>query len=150
MEMATCDGCDACGTRCTDGFLVTKEEYDAAQAYWNALPPERTARIAGQEKIIPWPGAEDSGATIAICRYRDTERGQCGIYPVRPTICRLFGHTEWLPCPSGDVKRVPEDAATIWNEYRRFPRKTWSEWDTTLFPAPRSDEEEGNSADRGE
>ena len=147
MEMATCNGCDDCGTRCIDGFLVTKEEYQTARAYWETLPPEETARIAAQPKTLPWPGAEETGATITLCRYRDNERGQCGIYPARPTICRLFGHTQWLPCPSGAVKKFPADAAEIWNEYRRFPRRTWSDWEEEFNPTPAR---EGIAREKGE
>lgn len=27
--------------------------------------------------------------------------GRCGVYDVRPTVCRLFGNAESLPCPHG-------------------------------------------------
>jgi ferredoxin len=129
MEMATCDGCDGCGLRCMDGFTVTRAEYEAVQVYLATLPPEETARVAAQEKTVPWPGAEESGATVTYCRYRDTERENCSVYPARPTICRLFGQTEWLPCPIGAVERFPADAASLWNKYRTFERRTWAEWD---------------------
>ena len=128
MEMATCDGCDGCGLRCTDGFTVTRAEYDAAQAYLATLPAAEVDRVLRQDKVVPWPGAEETGTTVTYCRYRDRERGNCFIYPARPTICRLFGHTEWLPCPIGAVRAVPADAAEVWNEYRSFTRRTWSEW----------------------
>ena len=32
------------------------------------------------------------------CRYLDASK-RCTIYPVRPTICRLWGVTEDMPCP---------------------------------------------------
>jgi ferredoxin len=129
MEIATCDGCDGCGLRCMAGFTVTRTEYEAVQAYLATLPEEEVNRVAAQEKTVPWPGAEDSGATVTYCRYRDMEKRNCFVYPARPTICRLFGHTEWLPCPIGAVSRVPGDAASVWNQYREFERRTWSEWD---------------------
>jgi len=126
--MATCNGCDGCGLRCTDGFTVTRAEYDAVQTYLATLPPSEVERVRQQNKTVPWPGAEETGATVTFCPYRDMENGNCFVYPARPTICRLFGHTEWLPCPIGAVRSVPEDAAQVWNDYRRFSRKTWSEW----------------------
>jgi hypothetical protein len=128
MEMATCNGCDGCGLRCTDGFTVTRAEYDAVQAYLATLAPAEVDRVRRQEKTVPWPGAEETGATVTYCRYRDMENGNCFIYPARPTICRLFGHTKWLPCPIGAVRSTPADAAQVWNDYRSFPRRTWSEW----------------------
>ena len=129
MEMATCNGCDGCGLRCMDGFTVTREEYDAVQDFLTSQPPEEVARVAAQEKTVPWPGAEESGATVTFCRFRDSENANCSIYPVRPTICRLFGHTPWLPCPIEAVTQFPEGSAAFYNEYRRHERRTWAEWD---------------------
>ena len=129
MELAVCDGCDGCGLRCTDGFLVTEAEWQAVQAYLNAQPEEAVARVARQEKVADWPGAEESGATLTYCRYRDRQRNRCSIYPVRPTVCRLFGHTRWLPCPIEAVEKVPNGAEELWREYRCFERRTWNQWE---------------------
>jgi hypothetical protein len=30
-----------------------------------------------------------------------TPDGRCGVYAVRPAVCRLWGATEYLPCPHG-------------------------------------------------
>ena len=32
------------------------------------------------------------------CKYRDVEKGNCFIWPVRPEICRMFGFYEGLVC----------------------------------------------------
>jgi Fe-S-cluster containining protein len=129
MELSVCDGCDDCGGRCVDGFGVTRPEWDSVREYVSARPHEETERVRVQKKTQPWPGAEDSGAEVTYCRFRDLERGECSIYPVRPTICRLFGHTEWLPCPIGAVTQVPEDGPEVWREYLRLERKTWAQWE---------------------
>lgn len=129
MHLHVCNGCDGCGGRCTAGFLVTREEYDAVQTFLAASDPAEVARVAAQNKTLPWPGAEDTGATVNVCRYRDTERDNCSVYPARPTICRLFGQTAWLPCPIEAVPDYPEAAPALWNAYRRFERRTWEEWD---------------------
>ena len=129
MEMATCDNCDGCGTRCTDGFGVSRAEYEAVRAYLAAVPPEERARVLGQDKTAPWPGAEETGVTFTFCRYRDREKNNCFIYPVRPTVCRLFGHTHWLPCPIGAVRRVPPGSPELWDGYTAFERRTWEAWD---------------------
>lgn len=131
MELATCDGCDECGLRCMDGFAVTHDEWKAIQEYLATRPEDETARVRQQEKTVPWPGAEDTGATVTYCRFRDRERNNCSIYPVRPTICRLFGHTKWLPCPIGAVSQTPEDAALVWETYRAFERRTFAEWENS-------------------
>jgi Fe-S-cluster containining protein len=129
MELSVCNGCDQCGGRCIEGFAVTREEYEAVLAYLAGVPVTEQERVARQPKTLPWPGAEDTGATVTYCRYRDLEKGCCSIYLSRPTICRLFGHTEWLPCPIGAVGHYPEDAANVWNDYRRLERHTFEEWD---------------------
>ena len=138
MEMSVCDGCDGCGHRCIDGFKVTREEYDAVQAYLAAQPPEEVARVLGQNKTAPWPGAEDTGVTFTYCRYRDTENHNCFVYPVRPTVSRLFGHIPWLPCPIEAVSRIPEGSRDVWNEYMGLERRTWAEWDAAVRETDRS------------
>lgn len=129
MEMATCDGCDGCGLRCMDGFTVTRDEYEAVEAHLATLPPGEVARVLVQDKTVPWPGAEESGVTVTFCRFRDMAQGNCFIYPARPTVCRLFGHTPWLPCPIEAVNHVPNGSPALWNDYNRFERHTWVEWD---------------------
>lgn len=129
MSLRICDGCDGCGLRCTDGISVTQEEWAAARKHWTALPPKERERLALQERRIPWPGAEDSGVVVEVCPFRDTERGRCAIYPARPTVCRLMGHTEWLPCPIETVPSVPDGGAQLWHEYLAFERRTWKQWD---------------------
>jgi hypothetical protein len=129
MSMETCNGCDGCGLRCMDGFKVSRAEREAVEAYLAAQPPEEVRRIALQNKIVPWPGAEDTDITVTFCRYRDMENGRCSVYPARPTICRLFGHTPWLPCPIEAVPLVPEGSPELWHEYLQFERRTWDDWD---------------------
>jgi Fe-S-cluster containining protein len=129
MELSVCDGCDGCGGRCIDGFEVTRQEWDAVQEYLSTRPVAEVERVRSQKKIQPWPGAEETGAEVTYCRFRDLERGECSVYPARPTICRLFGHTEWLPCPIEAVERIPEDVPEVWGAYRRLERKTWAQWE---------------------
>lgn len=41
------------------------------------------------------------------------QRGRCAVHEVRPTICRLFGHTADMPCPRGynvNVSAADEEA----------------------------------------
>lgn len=128
MEMETCNGCDGCGLRCMNGFTVTREEWEAVREYLRSQPGTEVERIRAQEKEVPWPGAEDTGATVTYCPFRDMENGNCSIYPVRPTVCRLFGHTRWLPCPIEAVTQIPEGSEAIWKDYTSFERHTFAEW----------------------
>lgn len=128
MQHETCSGCDGCGERCTDGFGITRAEWEEARAYLTTLPREEVTRVLSQDKVVPWPGAEDSGATITYCLFRDMEKKNCFLYPARPTICRLFGHTPWLPCPIGAITQYPEGGRELWNHYRDFERRTFPQW----------------------
>jgi hypothetical protein len=129
MDLGVCNGCDGCGGRCIDGFEVTRQEWEAVKSYLATRPESEVRRVREQKKTLPWPGAEEFGATVTYCPFRDLERGECSVYPVRPTVCRFFGHTQWLPCPIGAVEQVPEDAPAIWREYVGIKRKTWAAWE---------------------
>lgn len=128
MQMETCNGCDGCGLRCMDGFSVSRPEWEGVQSYLETLPPAEVARVTGQQKEVPWPGAEDTGATVTFCPFRDMDNGNCFVYPTRPTVCRLFGHTQWLPCPIEAITHFPVGGPTVWNEYQTFERKPFNEW----------------------
>lgn len=72
-----CD--DGCG-QCCGPVPVTKAELAAVKRYIE------------REKVE----AVDRGALT--CPFYD---GKCTIYPVRPYICRAFGHSPRLVCPKG-------------------------------------------------
>ena len=79
-----------------------------------------------QEKQVPYPGTEDVFYTA--CRFRDAERGRCSVYPVRPLVCRLFGHVEWLPCPIEKVTARAPGAVELMRRYAEAPQHTYEEW----------------------
>ena len=84
--------------------------------------PDKTAKLLAQDKNIPdWPVTQ-------YCQFRDTEQNRCGIYPVRPVICRLFGHTEWLPCPLDLVPLKGQDAMAAYQRYAQDDLRTFDEW----------------------
>jgi Fe-S-cluster containining protein len=130
IDQSPCDGCDLCGARCTAGVPMLRPEFEAVRDYLSAPAGEEARRVEAQDKRVSYPGTDD--VFYAACRFRDVERGRCSIYPVRPAVCRLFGHVEWLPCP---IQKVPEltpvarDAG--WIAMRRYgdaPQKTYEEW----------------------
>jgi len=125
IDQSPCDGCDECGTRCTAGVPMTAWEYRAIEAELARLPKEEVAAVLAQEKRLPIPGTEE---TYLACPFRDVERRRCLIYPVRPTICRLFGHVEWLPCPIARVPASVPGAVALMQRYADAPRRTYEEW----------------------
>jgi len=67
----------------------------------SALEADRIASTAGRREA-----AED-----LVCPYLERESGLCGVYPLRPLICRLWGVTESLRCQWGcEPSRVLSDA----------------------------------------
>lgn len=108
--------CDAgCGECC--GIVLCKEgEYQKVIEYAesNNITPVQ------QGVTCPW-----------------YQQGTCSVYPVRPGICRLFGHTESLDCKrgynvnvSGTVERTVRKA--IGNVTRCLHEVLGSEWRTII------------------
>jgi hypothetical protein len=126
IDQSPCNGCDECGARCVAGVPILRAEFVQIREYL-ASAEGGDARLAEQQdKELPYPGTEDVFYTA--CRFRDAERGRCSIYPVRPLVCRLFGHVEWLPCP---IQRIPAPAAgglQAMLRYGEAPLKTYEEW----------------------
>jgi uncharacterized protein len=49
--------------------------------------------------------------------------GKCSVHPVRPFICRLFGHSQQMVCPRGySVLINPKKEEKIMREYRQGGR----------------------------
>jgi hypothetical protein len=128
IDQSPCNGCDACGMRCTAGVPMHEWEYRAIEVELAVLPPEEVARVLGQEKRLPIPGTEEG---YDACRFRDVERGRCLIYRARPTVCRLFGHVEWLPCPIGKIQRPVDGGVALMRSYSKEVRHTYEEWRET-------------------
>lgn len=126
IDQSMCDGCDQCGARCTAGVPLLHAEYAAIRAF-RETPDGAEARLVEQaDKQVPYPGTDDVFYTA--CRFRDVERGRCSIYPVRPLVCRLFGHVEWLPCPIQKVPGAAPGALEMMRRYGQAPQKSYEEW----------------------
>lgn len=130
-----CDGCDSCGARCTNGVPIRFEEFRQIRDFVSGDEGLEARAVERQDKLLPYPGVDDVFYTA--CRFRDTALGRCSIYPVRPLVCRLFGHVEWLPCP---IEKVPGPAEGGWDVMRSYsesPLKTYEEWLEADSPSPR-------------
>ncbi|MEZ4501994.1 MAG: YkgJ family cysteine cluster protein [Dehalococcoidia bacterium] len=61
------------------------------------------------DRIASVAGRREADADL-VCPYLERESGLCGVYPLRPLICRLWGVTESLPCQWGcEPERVLSD-----------------------------------------
>jgi len=135
IDQSPCDGCDQCGTRCTAGIRILRAEFEAIQDYRRVPTGDDVRRVTAQPKTQPIPGATE---TYEACRFRDVDRGRCAIYPVRPLICRLFGHVEWLPCPIEKVPHTLPGAVELMRLYATEPRHTYEEWLAQSAPSASS------------
>jgi hypothetical protein len=126
IDQSPCDGCDECGARCVVGVPILRAEFVQIREYL-ASPEGGDARLVEQQdKQLPYPGTADVFYTA--CRFRDRDRGRCSIYPVRPLVCRLFGHVEWLPCPIQKITAPHPGGVETMRRYGEAPLKTYEEW----------------------
>jgi hypothetical protein len=126
IDQSICDGCDECGARCTAGVPMLEPEFRAIREFLAAPDGAEALRVERLDKQVPYPGAEEFHYTA--CRFRDVEQGRCSIYPVRPVVCRLFGHVDWLPCPIEKVPRPTPGGLEVMQRYGTVPQKTYEEW----------------------
>ena len=126
IDQAPCNGCDECGARCTAGVPIARLEYQEIRAYLATEEGAEARRVEQQDKQVPYPGAEEY--YYMACRFRDVERGRCSIYPVRPVVCRLFGHVEWLPCPIEKISGPVSGGVEAMRRYGSVPQKTYEDW----------------------
>jgi len=129
LDLSVCDGCDGCGLRCSEGVPMTSAEYEAIEAFvaGTVRPPMDWTRWDGAAGA--WVDLGD-GFGFRACRFRDVRSGRCGIYPVRPLVCRLMGYVPWMPCPIGRVATTvaPDCVLAALDEYCRATRMPYAEW----------------------
>jgi Fe-S-cluster containining protein len=80
-----CD--DNCGLCCGITF-ASEKEYQKIKDYMK------------EHNVFP-----ERNHGLTCCLYQN---GRCAVYPVRPLLCRVFGHTEQLFCPKGYNVNVPD------------------------------------------
>ncbi len=104
-------------------------EWKAAVDFISALSStdrEALSSVLEQDKTM----SLGDGVTVEMCRFFDMETERCAIYPVRPLMCRLMGHVEWMPCPIELVERTlpTGEALQAMADYaleRRQPAAAW-------------------------
>lgn len=147
IDQAPCNGCDACGARCTAGVRIAEPEYQAIRDYLAGSGGHRARLVERQPKRMPYPGTEEAdGVFYQACRFRDQEAGACAIYPVRPLICRLFGHVDSLPCPISRVPQTLPGSPEPLRPYLSSRRLTYEEWESEAAPARPLQEEDVSSS----
>lgn len=160
MHLHVCNGCTACALRCTAGVPATHDEWQAICNHISGAPEhqKQTIReVLTQDKTLPL----GDDVAVQMCPFWDTRTHHCAIYPVRPLVCRLLGHVEWMPCP---IEKVPHTIPTplalrLMRTYARQQRNTFAAWEqetgtrllTLLQPTPAphaTEQESGNRLDK--
>jgi Fe-S-cluster containining protein len=96
--------CKTCKAECCGTVPISQPRLDKIKLYLSELPPEEYAELAGQERAP------------LDCAFIDKRTHSCAVYPVRPSLCKLYGTTERLLCPHADyslVQLLPQRSARL-------------------------------------
>lgn len=78
--------CDKCKGFCCGPVPVTKTELVEIKKYVKRQPLSWRTQLRSQLRLF------------GTCIFYDQDNNKCGIYPVRPSICKAFGHYKNMPC----------------------------------------------------
>jgi Fe-S-cluster containining protein len=78
--------CSNCG-ECCGPVPVNKLELQRIQKKLSRMPKDKLERLKNQKR------------DPLTCMFRDVEKNECGIYNMRPEICKMFGLYEGMKCP---------------------------------------------------
>jgi Fe-S-cluster containining protein len=79
--------CASCTALCCGPVQIAQARLQKIREHLRDMPSRERKRLARQER-----GFLD-------CGFLDKETHRCTIYPVRPWVCEVFGHTKGLECP---------------------------------------------------
>jgi len=120
-----CNGCHDCATRCSGAIRIAHCEWSAILHFLESkLAPSTLARLLTEDKTFEIA----DGFCEHFCILYDMQSRRCAVYPVRPLVCRLLGHVEFMPCPFGRVERVLEDGHRIMVDYAQMGLRTFAGW----------------------
>ena len=121
----TCCGCHECAIRCSGAIPVARCEWEDIAAYIaEHLSAVELESLLAQDKRFEIA----DGVWVEFCILYDVVGLHCAVYPVRPLVCRLLGHVEFMPCPLSRVPSVLPDGPEIMRRYAQLERRTLAEW----------------------
>lgn len=122
---STCRDCHECAIRCSGAIPLARCEWEDIAAYIDAhMSPLELERLLAQDKRFEIA----DGVWEEFCILYDVVALRCAVYPVRPLVCRLLGHVEFMPCPLSRVPSALPDGPEIMWRYAQLERKTLAEW----------------------
>lgn len=87
--------CSSCRGLCCGPVSITAQELKSIKKKIKTMP-------AGQRRAL-----EEQERFFGTCIFYDEKKNKCGIYTVRPQVCREFGHRSNMVCfrnPAAAVK----------------------------------------------
>ncbi len=128
IDLKPCDGCDSCYLRCDRDIPMTREEFQKIRFYIQCECHEEIREIVSQDKRVDM----GDGVYYQLCRFLDMKTHKCSVYPVRPLVCRIMGHVEWMPCPIERISRTApaEISLKLMKTYALDERNTYEEWES--------------------
>ncbi|MFS0863737.1 YkgJ family cysteine cluster protein [Fredinandcohnia sp. 179-A 10B2 NHS] len=115
MEILPCQGCKGL---CCGPVPVSKKELIKIKKKIKRMPKIQRERLERQSRFY------------GTCMFYDLENDKCGIYSVRPEICKKFGYFKGLECfrkpeiAQESLPRIQEEVVGIlsidftWKEFK--------------------------------
>ena len=128
IDLKPCDGCDSCYLRCDRDIPMTREEFLNIRFYIQCECHDDICEIVCEDKRVDM----GDGVYYQLCRFLDMKTHKCAVYPVRPLVCRIMGHVEWMPCPIDRISRTApaKISLILMKTYALIERKTYEEWES--------------------
>lgn len=95
MKIPAHINCNNCGD-CCGPIMVTRDEKAKIKNFVDKMDKEVKARLKEQLKT----------KDRLTCQFRDIEKKNCAIYPIRPIICRIFGVAKGMYCSNGNTASI--------------------------------------------
>jgi Fe-S-cluster containining protein len=83
VEALPCQGCKGL---CCGPVPITEQEWKRIKKKIKTMPSKKRLQLEKQTRFF------------GTCMFYDLENDLCGIYAVRPEICRKFGYHKDMPC----------------------------------------------------
>lgn len=87
--------CSNCG-ECCGPVPVNELELSRIQKTLSRMPKGKLQRLQNQKR------------DPLTCMFRDVEKNECGIYTMRPEVCKMFGFYKNLVCPRNEEHATKE------------------------------------------
>jgi Fe-S-cluster containining protein len=79
--------CSTCHADCCGPVPLSASRFAVIERHLSTLSDSEYAALKSQKR------------SLTTCAFVDMRTYRCAVYPVRPSLCDVFGRTELLKCP---------------------------------------------------